>query len=717
MAQSDGGHPHDDVENGKTSNSKSRHKAITQIANCTPAIIGTNRPLSSRRRCCGFRRRSDVALIIIAALIVVLCVMHVAFHSVNLPHGSTKMTTDGGGPPAALAARHAKSSLKSALETKLDEFVKARAGGGDGSETGYLKKTTPSKEELMEKEQEQRWQREQRQLQQRLKQQQQQPPPSSSSPPPPQNGQQQQRQQNQQRERSDPDPPQKEGKEQQNRQQRKQSHPVAHLNCEDHGGPTDPRVVDEMVFWSDIPTDSSYVSPMHPLRDPRTPDDVERYLTFEPDHGGWNNIRMAMETVLVMSHAMGRTLVLPPRQRMYLMDASDSLGFDDFFHLDAISVEHRGFKVISMEEFLDRVGMAGELPSVVVGADNTKKYPPGNRTNFDARMNVENHVDELWDYLRDDTLISIMNGTNGRPRPTLEEFNGHPTPVNASVADRDEEMLADRENLCISDEELQGSKLLHLMVRYKPTEVRLLTHFYAFIFFADWRQDLWSKRFVRDHLRYVDEIVCAAARVVEAVRDHARRNDKHNASRDDGIYDAVHVRRGDFQYTPTRLPADELYRLSPELTEGATLYVATDERDKEFFNIFKEHYDVVFLDDFLHVIKDMDTNVRSEKLFPPSLPRKYYGMIEQLVAYKSRVFYGTWWSTLSGYVNRMRGYYIAKHKLEGYIDGTMKSWYFTPEERVLQMREYIPVRKPIYCREFPISWRDIDHGVDEIAST
>lgn len=35
-----------------------------------------------------------------------------------------------------------------------------------------------------------------------------------------------------------------------------------------------------------------------------------------------------------------------------------------------------------------------------------------------------------------------------------------------------------------------------------------------FLFFADWRHDLWTKRFVRDHLRYVDEIQCAAARVV-----------------------------------------------------------------------------------------------------------------------------------------------------------------------------------------------------------
>ena len=26
-------------------------------------------------------------------------------------------------------------------------------------------------------------------------------------------------------------------------------HPVAHLNCNDHGGPSDPHIIDEMVFW------------------------------------------------------------------------------------------------------------------------------------------------------------------------------------------------------------------------------------------------------------------------------------------------------------------------------------------------------------------------------------------------------------------------------------------------------------------------------------
>ena len=27
------------------------------------------------------------------------------------------------------------------------------------------------------------------------------------------------------------------------------NHPVAHLNCVDHGGPTDPDIIDEMVYW------------------------------------------------------------------------------------------------------------------------------------------------------------------------------------------------------------------------------------------------------------------------------------------------------------------------------------------------------------------------------------------------------------------------------------------------------------------------------------
>lgn len=74
---------------------------------------------------------------------------------------------------------------------------------------------------------------------------------------------------------------------QQNLEEKKsQFHKLAGLNCDDHGGPSND-IAKEMVFWENIPSDEKYVSPFK--KEGRT-----QYLTFEPDRGGWNNIRMSM---------------------------------------------------------------------------------------------------------------------------------------------------------------------------------------------------------------------------------------------------------------------------------------------------------------------------------------------------------------------------------------------------------------------------------------
>jgi len=36
------------------------------------------------------------------------------------------------------------------------------------------------------------------------------------------------------------------------------------------------------------------------------------------------------------------------------------------------------------------------------------------------------------------------------------------------------------------------------------------------------------------------------------------------------------------------------------------------------------------------------------------------------------------------------------------------------DEKYNQMKQYMPVKKPIYMREFPISWRDIDVGIEDL---
>lgn len=49
------------------------------------------------------------------------------------------------------------------------------------------------------------------------------------------------------------------------------------------------------------------------------------------------------------------------------------------------------------------------------------------------------------------------------------------------------------------------------------------------------------KRFMRDHLRYADEIQCAAARIVHAMREYAKT--KNPGSNPKGEFDTFHIRR------------------------------------------------------------------------------------------------------------------------------------------------------------------------------
>ena len=79
--------------------------------------------------------------------------------------------------------------------------------------------------------------------------------------------------------------------------------------------------------------------------------------------------------------------------------------------------------------------------------------------------------------------------------------------------------------------------------------------FIAFNFFADKEMQSFYRRFVRDYLRYKDEIQCSGHEIVKLVRADARSHNLHmndpgrngSSTPDDSFY-ALHVRRGDFQY-------------------------------------------------------------------------------------------------------------------------------------------------------------------------
>ena len=161
-------------------------------------------------------------------------------------------------------------------------------------------------------------------------------------------------------------------------------------------------------------------------------------------------------------------------------------------------------------------------------------------------------------------------------------------------------------------------------------------------------------------------------------------------------FDSMHIRRGDFQYSEGDVPAEDLVQqCAGDIHQNALVYVASDEHDKEFFDPLSENYSLLFLDDFSLELEGVD--------------RSYYGMIDQLVAARGETFFGTFPSTFTGYINRLRGYYSTKEGLEGSADGIIKSFYFSPEDRKLDMQKYVPVQVPeSWLREYPVAWMNID---------
>ena len=69
--------------------------------------------------------------------------------------------------------------------------------------------------------------------------------------------------------------------------------------------------------------------------------------------------------------------------------------------------------------------------------------------------------------------------------------------------------------------------------------------------------------------------------------------------------------------------------------------------------------------------------------------------------------------SITGYINRLRGYHADDHETPGFQDGIIPSYYYALKDRFLHMQEFYPVKKSFYAREFPTSWRLIDTGLNE----
>eukprot|EP00747_Dinoflagellata_sp_TGD_P182507 gnl/TRDRNA2_/TRDRNA2_36782_c0_seq1.p1 gnl/TRDRNA2_/TRDRNA2_36782_c0~~gnl/TRDRNA2_/TRDRNA2_36782_c0_seq1.p1 ORF type:complete len:500 (-),score=65.64 gnl/TRDRNA2_/TRDRNA2_36782_c0_seq1:65-1564(-) len=391
-------------------------------------------------------------------------------------------------------------------------------------------------------------------------------------------------------------------------------------------------VVARMMYWkgADAPV-SAAVAPKS-----------DRYLLFDYDSGGLNNIRMGWEMAAVAAVESNRTLVYAPWKSLYLVDREPS-GLDYWINVDRAKA---GLSLMSLKEFVEKEKGNLPIPSEVVqwasqpGHANDQIFP---------RI--------LWKQFRKSNMASA-----GYSLKAVCDINSYRGPDRFVYTDPTD---GDRIFTCGNWPNVGEPRFMDSAGgRSKP-----------------WHTPNWAFSLLRNHFVWHPEAFDIASRVV----DHL------------GLFSYVsaHVRYGDFQFqanktmatntilkdgwlsllqddsathrdeaTTAYLRGQRTYNIvrkwldEPGPHRPRSIYIATDEKSRAFLKPFRDANLTVYrweelMDDAYEGRGPLALVV---KTYTPERLQNLAGVVEQLICSFGRVFIGSEKSTFSGYAERMRLY-------------------------------------------------------------
>mmetsp|Transcript_16668 Transcript_16668/g.49845 ORF Transcript_16668/g.49845 Transcript_16668/m.49845 type:complete len:554 (-) Transcript_16668:1366-3027(-) len=337
-----------------------------------------------------------------------------------------------------------------------------------------------------------------------------------------------------------------------------------------------------------------------------------RFITWEQDFAGLNNVRLQVEVLVIMAHVFRRTLVMPDHLADFMDHHNDGgevqYTIADFFDFQDLST---WVSVITMQQYLDIRSVPQDS---VLRTD---------RHALQAWLRSEKHTGTVypkWDASGHVMAVPDEQGVARRRNPSFKQF----------AHDRDPEVY---------DAEAQKAITLHFMM--EMPDYRLFGSVAWFWYFPS---DAWQDYYyagLRDHFHFHHDIFANASRVIHHVR---QMHGGHN-------FNALHDRADDFagQFPEMYISESDLVaHMKMVLGEGSAqqpLYIAVkavnESRHGALREAFPRH---VFLSD---IIEDV----------LPGVASVFLGPIEQVVCSAADRFVGTYGSTFSGFVHRMRGHH------------------------------------------------------------
>lgn len=294
----------------------------------------------------------------------------------------------------------------------------------------------------------------------------------------------------------------------------------------------------------------------------------KRYLSFEPDLGGWNNIRMEFEIMLVIAAATKRTLILPPDTPFYLLQRDSKVkhrGFRHFFHEFDDVVD-----VLSTEDFYKQEVLGGKNSYTLPSDEKARSKLLNSLSKCNFRVNSETSCVPVFDHLGE--IADFVPDWHGEHHCLIMDDKNWFKDTHTEMTEEIQRFCGTREP-AFYNTTMHDARLLHFRTGANHKETRLLAQFYAFIHFTNPRVGNFYKRIVRNRCRYSDEIFCSAGKIIQALSGgNVDANINHTLS----SYSSMHIRRGDFQWKKMRITADEWFENTKELFHpGETIYIAT----------------------------------------------------------------------------------------------------------------------------------------------
>ena len=349
-----------------------------------------------------------------------------------------------------------------------------------------------------------------------------------------------------------------------------------------------------------------------------------KYLSYQPPGGGWNNQRVAFENAVVLAKLLNRTLIvhpLAPHQEILRLKRKRKLsaGYEIYNMLPEVNLLPLS-QVIDLKE-LSRLIPVKEVTSSHV--EFLKKYRHlrwhqvchnglvgiwvdtiPEKTEGEKLKLLQRHMETNLPIHRDLPLYRRICKTelkhygNTSSRPVWGIWN--------ELSNRTEHMLYFSE----------GSLYIRALLFFDKTTV-LNTH-------------AWIMRYIR----FAPDIRQRVAEVLEAM-GHP--------------FNALHVRRTDHPSSVHMKQQNWLQQLNMRdaVNLTKTLYIATDEEDKTWFKPFSEAgYNLFFAEDFSDQLRL--GNVK------PVVTQDMLGLCEQLICAHADHFVGSYYSTFTMYIKRLR---------------------------------------------------------------